>query len=272
MITQMIEKVRAAKPLVHAVTNYVTINDVANAVIACGASPIMTDQPLAMPDVIKASDGLALNLGSPLKPEDIETAAHLAQAAHKLVVLDPVGVTAVPYKNNLTHQLIDAGLITVLKGNASEIKTLLSDTATGQGVDSMPQDLVSDKNLDATIHQMKNFAKEKEIILILTGEIDVITDGRQTALTRNGNPMMETYTGAGCQLNGVITAFLAAAESADYFEAAVAAVVAYTVAGDIAFEHLQPHEGNATYRNRVIDSLFLLEKEELERRANFEIR
>ncbi|MCY3031608.1 hydroxyethylthiazole kinase [Aerococcus sp. Group 1] len=266
------QQVKEKSPLIQVLNNYVTIHDVANVILASGGRPVMTDNLPNSKDVVKTADLLLLNAASPRPNQELLDLAAIAKNDHHPVVLDPVGVSAMPFKLKLCQELIDRGLVRAVKGNASEIRSLLFEKSQGSGVDLGPGDEVSLANLADFAPDFKAYAQEKGIILAMSGPIDLVTDGERLAVIENGHSWMASYTGSGCQLSGVLASFLAGNPDEDPFYLATAAMISYGVAGEIAAQVLQPYEGNATYSNRVIDQVFLLEAKELERRAKYDIQ
>lgn len=265
------EQVRKIKPLVPVITNNVTINDVANAMIACNIRPVMSSQIDEVEDLINYSQGIALNMGNSNYKTLLQPAATLAQKHQKPVVLDPVGVGNIKARLELATKLIQKKLVTAVKGNASEILTLINRSPQGIGVDVSPEDEITDKNCRMYLEKITQFARKYDLIVIMTGAIDLISDGVNEGLIFNGHKMMADYSGGGCQLTALLAGFIAA-NPENKFHAATACLVQYGVAGEIAYQNLNSIDGNSTYRHRVIDSLYRLKDDDLERMANYEIR
>ena len=161
--------------------------------------------------------------------------------------------------------------LTVIRGNISEIKTLALGSGTTKGVDADVADKVTDENLDDSIRFVKNFAKESGTIVAVTGAIDLVSDGEKCYVIRNGRPEMGQITGTGCQLSGMMTAYVTA-DPEHPLEAAAAAVCVMGLAGEIGWTRMQEGDGNSTYRNRIIDAVYNLTGEELEKGAKYELR
>ena len=212
---ECLENVHSKMPLIHNITNYVTVNDVANVLLACGGSPIMADESEEVEDI---------------------TSIHFS----------------------------------VIRGNISEIKTLAAGSGSTRGVDADVADAVTEENLTEAIDFVKNFAKATGSIIAVTGAIDLVSDGEHCYVIRNGKAQMGKITGTGCQLSGLMTAYITA-NPKNMLEAAAAAVCVMGVAGEIGYAHLQSYEGNATYRNRIIDAIANMDAETLEREANYEL-
>ena len=272
MLGECLQRVRASVPLVHNITNYVTVNDVANALLACGGSPIMSDEPADVADITSICGGLNINIG-PLNQRSIE-AMHVAgkRAAElgHVILLDPVGAGASALRTNTAVELMEELPLTVLKGNASEIKALALGSATTQGVDANAADVVTEANVAEQAAFAKAYAAQLGCILAITGPIDLVADSTRCFAIRNGRPEMEKITGTGCQIAGMMAAYLVANPDAQ-LEAAAASVALMGVAGEIGWENMLPGDGNSTYRNRIIDAIFNMDAETLEARANYEI-
>ena len=161
--------------------------------------------------------------------------------------------------------------LTVIRGNISEIKTLALGSGTTKGVDADVADKVTDETLDDSIRFVKNFAKESGTIVAVTGAIDLVSDGETCYVIRNGRPEMGQITGTGCQLSGMMTAFVAANPD-NQLEAAAAAVCMMGLAGEIGWSRMAEGDGNSTYRNRIIDAIYNMDGETLEKGAKYEVR
>ncbi len=272
-VKQCLENIRKKNPLIHNITNYVTANDVANVLLAIGASPIMADEADEVEEITSLCGGLNINIGT-LKKQSIESmirAGRKANELHHMVLLDPVGVGASSLRTNTALELLEKIHFDVIRGNISEIKTLSFGTNSTKGVDADITDVITEDNLEETILFIKEFAKEQDAIIVVTGAIDLVSDANTCYVIRNGRKEMSKITGTGCQLSGLITAFITA-NPKERLKATAAGVCAMGLAGEIAYGHLATYEGNATYRNRIIDALYHMDGEQLERGANYEIR
>ena len=273
MLGTCIENVRKGVPLVHNITNYVTVNDVANILLACGGSPIMSDEPEDVEDITAICGGLNINIGT-LNQRSIEGMFRAGKRANELdhvVLLDPVGAGASALRTNTAVELMEKIRFTVIRGNISEIKTLALGSGTTKGVDADVADAVTEENLDNAVKFVKNFAAKSGAIVAVTGAIDLVSDGKSCYVIRNGRPEMGRITGTGCQLSALTAAFITANPSQP-LEAAAAAVCAMGLAGEIAHARLTPLDGNATYRNYIIDAIYHMTPAQLEEGAKYEVR
>ena len=270
-----LEQVHKQSPLVHNITNYVTVHDVANAIIACGASPVMTDGAIEDVKAMAAiASGLNVNIGTPTNDyEEVCLKAVEAQAqGSNIIVLDPVGAGATEYRTNLCKSILDTHKVSLIKGNLSEIKALFTDEAQTKGVDADIADKATEDNLDSLIEQMQMWAAQYELIIVATGEIDIVLDPFRAFAVYNGSPMMSEITGSGCMLSGVLTAYVAA-NPKDQLSAALAALCAFGIAGERAEQlTLERGHGNATFSNYLIDELYLMDAERLDENADYEQR
>lgn len=270
---EYLENVRNTVPLVHNITNYVTVNDVANVLLACGGSPIMSDEAEDVEDITSVCGGLNINIGT-LHKTSIEGMFRAGKKANELehpVLLDPVGAGASALRTNTALGLMKELKLSVIRGNISEIKTLALGSCTTKGVDADVADAVTEESLDEAVAFVKKFAEETGTIIAVTGAIDLVSDGKICYVIRNGRPEMGKITGTGCQLSGMMTAYVTA-NSDHPLEAAAAAVCVMGLAGEIGWSRMQEGDGNATYRNRIIDSIYNMTGEELEKGAKYEIR
>ena len=273
MFQKMFENVRSKNPLIHNITNYVTVNDCANIVIACGASPIMADDKDEVEDITNICDGLNINIGT-LNSRTIESMLIAGKRANELghpVVLDPVGVGASKLRTETALRLLNEIKFTVIRGNISEIKTLAVGSATTKGVDAGIGDRISEDNLDDAICLAKAFAEKTGAVVAITGSVDIVADSQKAYCIRNGHQMMSSVTGTGCQLSAMTAAFVTA--NPDHvLDATAAAVSAMGYAGEIAYGRMSKQDGNSSYRNYIIDAIYNMTPEDLKKGAKYEVR
>ena len=268
-----LDRVRERRPLIHCITNYVTANDVANLLLACGASPIMADEPEEVEEITARCAGLCLNLGTPSR----RTIPSLMRAGVKAgelgrpVVLDPGGVGASALRLRTAQELMARVTFTVLRGNVSELRALAGGQEHTRGVDAGGADAVTEAELERGVAFAKGTARRTGTVVAVTGAIDLVSDGEQCVVIRNGRPEMGLVTGTGCQLSALTAACLAASPERP-LEAAAAAVCAMGVAGELAWARMSPQDGNATYRDRIIDAVCRMDGAALEKGANYEMR
>ena len=232
MLKTAFENLRSRSPLIHNITNYVTVNDCANMVLACGASPIMADDAAEVEEITAICGGLNINIGT-LNSRTVTSMLLAGKKANQLghpVVLDPVGAGASHLRTDTAFRLLREVQFTVIRGNISEIKTLASGAGTTKGVDADVADKVTEENLDSAVAFAKAFAARTGAVVAITGAIDIVADAQKAYCIRNGNAMMSSITGTGCQLSALTAAFVTA--NPDHpLEAAAAAVCAMGLAG-----------------------------------------
>lgn len=263
-----LERVRAATPLVHCITNYVTVNDCANALLACGGSPIMSDEPLDVEDITTICDALVLNIGT-LNMQTIQgmrVAAAKATALGHPIVLDPVGAGASALRTKTACELLDGQGVSVIRGNMSEVKAVAGASASTRGVDVNPADMVCDENLAESAAFARSVAARTGCVVAITGAIDVVADDSRAFAVRNGSALMGKITGAGCMLSAIAGAY-AAANQDDLLEGVLAAVVGMGVAGQMAQARMDPACGNGSFRTFLLDALYNLNGDILEQKA-----
>ena len=237
MIKTCFENVKMKTPLVHNITNYVTVNDVANVLLACGGSPIMADDIDDVEDITSICGGLNINIGT-LNKNTIPSMLAAGKKANELghaVLLDPVGAGASRLRTETAIKLLNEIKFDVIRGNISEIKTLAFGSGSTKGVDAD------------------------------------VADADTCYVIRNGRPEMGKITGTGCQLSGLMTAYLTANPD-NKLEAAATAVILMGVAGEVGFANMESTDGNSTYRNRIIDAIYNMDADKLCSMAKCEIR
>lgn len=259
-ISNRVDDVRATTPLVHCITNYVTVESVANALLAVGGSPIMSDEVDDVEDITSICQALVLNIGT-LNKNTIAgmraAGAKAAQLGHP-IVLDPVGAGASRLRTSTACALVDSLPVAVVRGNMSEIKALVGASASTQGVDVNPDDVVNEGNLERAASFARDVARNLGAVVAITGPIDVVADDQKAWAIRNGSPYQGRITGSGCMLSGICGAFAARAEGS-MLEAMVAAVTMMGVAGGRAAERLGAGQGTGTFHTFMMDELSLLD-------------
>ena len=268
---QALGNVRATTPLVHCITNYVTVNDCANALLACGGSPIMSDEPHDVADITTICGGLVLNIGT-LNERTIEgmrvAGARASELGHP-IVLDPVGAGASALRTQTAGELLDSCKVSVVRANMSEMKALAGAAAATRGVDVNPDDVVTDDNLAESADFACSLAAKTGAVIAITGAIDIVADAEHAYAIRNGVPVMGRITGAGCMLTCIVAAYVVANPDAP-LEAAVAAIANEGLAGQIAAARMTPADGNGSFRTYLLDALYNMDSDALEQGALIE--
>ena len=267
---KILTAVRHGKPLVQCITNFVTVNDCANIILASGGSPTMASHPQEVEDAVRNVQALVCNMGAIDNVDSMVLAGKEANRMGKPVILDPVGAGGTRLRQNTVKQLIDQVHFTVIRGNASEIRYLAGQQTTGSGVDVSDLDEITEENLDGAISMAADLAKKMDTVIAISGKIDVISNGTENCVLRNGCATMARITGSGCMLTSLIAAFCGVCE--DSFLAACSAMAVMGISGEIAEEkRLQNKTGNATFRNDLIDAVFNLEEQQLKQGVHYEI-
>lgn len=252
--------VREKSPLVHNITNYVTVNDVANIELAMGASPIMADDESEAADIASIANALVINIGT-LNSRTIVSMVKAGKAANSKgipVVFDPVGAGASALRNETTEKLLKEVKMTVIRGNVSEMSYIAGISANTKGVDVSADDLRRDK-----LSIAKAVAEKYGCTAAITGEVDVITDGKRSVEIHNGVAELSRVTGTGCMTTGLLGGFAAVCEP---FAAAVCAVASMGIAGELSFErNCKP--GTGSFHIGLIDAISLMNGEIFTERA-----
>ena len=255
-IWRLLNAIRERRPLVHNITNFVVMNNSANALLALGASPAMVHSSDEVEDFVALSQALVVNIGT-LYSEQIaasKLAAIRAKAAGIPWVFDPVGAGATPYRQAAAVALARLGP-SVIRGNGSEILALAQQARAGQGVDSL-------HGSEAALDAARKLAEDSGAAIAITGEVDYVTDGRRVVEIHNGHALMTRVTGLGCSATAIIGAFLAV--EPDALAATVAALAVFGVAGELAAEQAR---GPGSLQVELLDALYALDAATLTARA-----
>ena len=262
--------VRGNKPLVQCITNFVTVNDCANIILAAGGSPTMASHPLEVEDAVRSVQALVCNMGAIDKVDSMILAGKAANRLGIPVILDPVGAGGTQLRRDAVKRLLDEVHFAVIRGNASEIRYLAGRQSTGNGVDVSDLDEITESNLKSAVSMAAELAERLETVIAVSGKIDVISDGKESCVLNNGCATMARITGSGCMLTALIGAFCGG--NRNYFSAACSAVAAMGICGEIAEEkRIRNGTGNATFRTDLIDAVFNLTEEQLEEGVRYEI-
>ena len=289
-VVEAAARVRARTPLVHNITNYVTVNDVANAELAIGGSALMADAVEELHDMVKIASAVNINIGT-LNARTVESMHAAADAAAELgrpLVFDPVGAGASALRNETTRAFLAHAYPACIRGNLSEIAFVAGLAATTRGVDAGEVDgAASPEEVAAQV------ARAHGCICAITGAVDVVSDGTHTIFIENGDAAMGKITGTGCMCDGLIAAFLGAVDAegegeadtaADVgetagtraaFVACAAAICSMGLAGELArrdLEGMGALVGTGSLHIGIIDRLSLLSADDYRRHARIEER
>lgn len=268
---EILRAVRERSPLIQCITNFVTVNDCANILLATGASPTMAQDIREVEEAVAGAKGLVCNLGAIDLVDSMILAGKRANELGIPVVLDPVAAEGTTLRRNLSAKLLEEVRFSAIRGNASEIRALAGQASLGSGVDVAAWDTITTENLPQSVELIGSLAKRTGAVIAVSGAMDVVSDGTQTIMLHNGCATMARITGSGCMLTTLIGAFCAVAPEHS-FEATCAAMAAMGICGEIAEEkRLRNKTGNATFRTDLIDAVFNLTEQELKERIRYEV-
>jgi hydroxyethylthiazole kinase len=250
-----LRELRERKPLVHQITNYVVMNETANATLALGALPVMAHAPEEVEEMAAMAGALVLNIGT-LSEHWIEAMLLAGKAAGGPIVLDPVGAGATRYRTETAKRLLDELEIAVIRGNAAEIATLAGREAEIRGVESIGA-------ADSGAELARAAAEMLGTVAAVTGPTDHVSDGERVIAVSNGHELLGTVSGTGCMSTAITGAFLAAKPDQP-LEAAAEALVAFGVAGEDA---ARDAKGPGTFHALLYDALYNLDPDTLDSRA-----
>lgn len=256
MKSNLIEKVREANPLIHNITNLVVANDSANGLLAIGASPFMSNTVAEVAEIQSFNGALVLNMGT-INEEQVTAMIEAGKAANqqrKPVVIDPVGAGATAYRKTVIAKLLSQIKPTLIRGNAGELAAIAGIPWTAKGVDA--------GSGSASLTEIaKKVADSYHCFVLISGETDVITDGKRTYLVENGTPDFTKMTGSGCLLSCVCGAFLAVVSLDDQqavFESLIAAATSYAVAGQLVAKETGK-SAVGSFRTGLLDALSVID-------------
>ena len=281
---ELLARLRREKPLIHHITNTVTIGDCADATLSIGALPVMAHAAVEVVEMVASARAAVLNIGT-LSPEQVNAMVAMGNKARELgipVVLDPVGAGATSYRTETANHLMRSVRPAVIKGNGGEIGTLAGFRgARVSGVQSLD---TGSKPLLAAQRLLESL--DYEAVVVITGAVDLITDGSQTARVHNGHHLLPQVVGSGCMAGSLIAAF--AGVERDFFRAAAAALAAMGVAGEQAAAFSPAGErayqeeekdgaaltklGPSRFKTRLLDALYYLTPDQLDRQARIEVQ
>ena len=249
---------RDRKPLVHQITNYVVMNETANATLALGALPVMAHAREEVEEMVSFAGALVLNIGTLSESwvEAMLAAGTAANAAGTPVVLDPVGAGATRYRTESAEQILTDVNVTVLRGNAGEVATLVGVAAEVRGVESMAAG-------DDPAELARVAARKLNVVASVTGPVDHVSDGEQSLAVANGHELLASVTGTGCMSSAITGCFLAAKPD-EPLEAAAEALAAFGVAAEDAARNAN---GPGTFHANLYDALAALDPETLDARV-----
>jgi len=257
-VATLLEQVRIRRPVVHAITNWVTGGDVANALTALGARPVLAFSPAEVAEITSRADVLLLNLGTPT-PDRIVAMLLAGRRANEIdlpVIFDPVGAGASHFREDACRQILSELNLTIIRGNRAEIGSLAGQGGQLRGIDAV-------SGPDDINEAVRVLSGRTGAVVVASGEKDHIFYNDQMVTVRNGHPLMLRVTGTGCMLSAVIAAF--AAVGHDPLETAVAGVSCFKLAGELAG---QTAGGPGAFKTGLLDFLYALTPDDLQRSAD----
>ena len=273
MFSNILENVKNKCPLVHNITNYVTVNDCANILLSLGASPIMADDENEVEEITSISNALVINIGT-LNSRTVQSMILAGKKANDLnipVILDPVGAGASYLRTETTFRLLNEIRFSVIRGNISEIKTVGKINSNTRGVDADKSDRMTEDTINDTVIFAKNLSLSTGAIIAITGATDIVTDSKKAYVIKNGHPQMSKISGTGCMLSSITGAFVAANENT--LDSCAAAVCTMGICGEEAYKKTaSSNHGTSSFKMHLIDFIGMIDNNMLNGRAELEIR
>lgn len=262
-MAQLLTLVRSQRPLVHHITNYVTVNDCANITLSIGASPIMADAIEEAGDMAAIASAVVLNIGT-LNSRTIEAMLIAGKSANQNgipVVFDPVGAGASKLRNEAAARILNEVKVAVVRGNLSEVRFIAGLSANTKGVDASEQDGGD------TAEIARNLAQRLGCVVAITGAVDTVSDGKRTMHIHNGHPALSGVTGTGCMCSSLIGSFCGAMPN-QALEGTVAALLCMGIAGELAYEKAG-QVGNGSFHIGILDAISKMDANILEEKMKY---
>ena len=276
-LDETLTQIKEKNPLTHCITNSVTINDCANAVLAIGGSPFMAEDAEELEEVVTIADALVINIGKLSKEQvnSMNISAKVANDTGTPIVLDPVGVGVTQLRNKTTLDLINNYKMAAIRGNISEIKAIakligvIDENNAAKGVDVNIDDIITEENLSANGEIIKEVANKLDTTILASGPIDILSDGKTTIAIDNGDDMMPLITGSGCMLSSIVGSCVGGSAP---LEGSLVAILAMNLAGEKARAKVdEKDEGTGSFRAYLIDYLYKTNAESLVNESNIKI-
>jgi len=276
-INETLSQIKEKNPLTHCITNSVTINDCANAVLAIGGSPFMAEDAEELEEVVTIADALVINIGKLSKEQinSMNVSAKVANETDTPIILDPVGVGVTELRNKTTMDLINNYNMAAIRGNITEIKSIaklvgvIDENNTAKGVDVNIDDIITEENLSANGEITRELAEKLDTTILASGPIDILSDGKTTIAIDNGDDMMPLITGSGCMLSSIVGSCIGGSTP---LEGSLVAILAMNLAGEKARAKVdEKDEGTGSFRAYLIDYLYKTNAESLINESNIRI-
>lgn len=268
-ISKTIEQLKQSCPLVHCITNVVTVRDCANTLLAIGASPIMANEVEEASEITSIANSLVINIGT-LTQQQIKTmkkSAKTAEENNKPIILDPVGIGVSNIRNETSIYVIKTAKPTIIRGNLSEIKAvamiygILDECIKAKGVDVAESDVINHETLKSNAILVQNIAEKLGTTIAVSGEIDIISDGEEIYTIDNGDKMLSKITGAGCMLTSIMGAYAAITNPLD---AAICATLTMNISGEIASDKVRmKNQGTGSFGVYLMDEFYNMNDEKV---------
>ena len=257
---EICEAVRKNQPLIHCITNPISINQCANGILAVGARPIMAEHPAEVREITETAHALMLNLGNitDARMQSMETALLTAKEKNIPVILDAVGIACSKLRREYIAELLTISIPAVIKGNYSEIYALYRAAYRSSGVDADTA-----LNMDSISNVAAGLARKYCTTILASGKVDIVTDGKRIVHIKNGTPQLSTVTGTGCLLGALCGTYLSVCVD---MNAAVAACVVFGICGQIA----ETPKGSGSFMVNLMDALSALSGEQLDQYIDME--
>ncbi len=262
MIKNLRERMKQKSPLIHCITNPISMNQCANAILAMGACPIMAEHPQEVEEITRTAGALLLNLGnlSDVRMEAMKLALQEAGRCKIPVILDSVGVACSKLRRTFANDLLQTSALTVMKGNASEILAWNREEYHAVGIDAENNIKIED-----VISAAVSLAKTYHSIVLVSGKTDLITDGNKLVQIENGTSQLTTITGTGCMLGAVCACCLAVERT---IEAPVTACAIMGICGELA----ETEKGSGSFQVNLLDELSIWKEETLQKFLKEEVK
>ena len=266
-ITNLLEirhQIKAEKPLIHCITNHISINDCANAVLAVGAKPIMAEHPREVSQITATSKALSVNLGNinDTRMESIMISGKIAFDKSIPSIIDIVGVACSDLRRDFTKKFISECHPNVIKGNMSELKALCNIKSDAKGIDVGEKDVITNDTIANSVAMLKSLSSKTGSVVVATGVFDIITDATDTYLIKNGCEMLSMITGTGCMLNVLAGAFIS---NKNIIGGTVLATALLGICGELSHNV----QGTGMFKTKLLDSIFSISDYILEQKIRY---
>ena len=259
------DKVMKNNPLIHCITNNITINDCANIVLSAYGRPIMAEHYKEVSDITKSAKSLAINLGN-ITDDRMKSIMISGQTAYENkipIIIDIVGVSCSKLRLDFAIKFIEKYKPNVIKGNMSEIKTILALNIKSRGIDVNKEDVTNNDNINDNVYIVKELALKTSSTIVATGAIDIISDGNKTYIIENGCEELSRVTGTGCMLNALIATYIS---SKDIINSSILGTIVMGISGELSKSQLENGESNigiASFKIKLIDNISTIKDKDI---------